>query len=787
MKMDDSELLSAILAREANSFGFGSGELAEQRATAIDRFLSRPYGDEQEGRSHAVSTDLRDTVMWVMPQLLRTFLAGDDIVRFEPVGPEDETQARIETDYLNHILLERNNAFMAFSAAFQDALLLGNGYAKVWWSVREDVLVERYQGKTDDEFAMLMQDPDVELEVADHQEYPDPSWVQMPPQMNPQTGQMMMPPPAPMLHDVTVRRIRPVEFAKFEAVPPEELYISRNARSANLQDVDFVQHRRKITISELREMGYDVPDDLAGWRDDITGIEKLSRDRFHDFSIDDDDGATDPASRMVTYCESYIRVDADGDGKAELRRVCHVASKILHNYETDFIPIVSFAAIPFAHRHHALGMYDLLKDVEQIKTTVIRQYLDGLRVSNNPRTAVDANRVHVDDLLTSRPNGIVRTMGSPSESIMPMPAIPTGPQAMEGLRWLESWRMDASGVSPAMAGAQGLDASALSKTATGISTQVTQALMRVEAIARSLADGVRELVLLLHAITLKHATRADKVRLKNQWVAVDPRNWVKRADLSVQVALGAGTKEIRVAQLQSMIAMQMQLLPIGVVTPDKIFNAVGRLANELGFRNADEFVSNPAQQQPKAPPPPDPLVAAQQIKSQTDLQLKQMDAQQKAQQAQMDVQVKQAELQAKVQADAQSAAADLELERVKIAQEAQTRIEVARIEAELKAQTALQIEQMKLANDLERTRAENAPSLEANEAITNMAMGHSQLAQVVAQANAALEELAAQMNRKANARIVRDGKGRVAGLVDGEGIAIATVQRDQNGRLSGMN
>jgi len=695
--MDDREILSAIAAREANAHGFGYGELADQRAEAIERFLAMPRGDEQEGRSGAVSTDLRDTVMWVMPQLLRTFLGGDEIARFEPVGPEDEQQARVETDYVNHILLERNNSFSAFSAAFQDALLLGNGYAKVWWHSSDDVLVERYQGKTDDELAMLMQDPSVE--VTEHSEYPDPDYVapQQPP-VDQMTGQPLPLPPPPNLHDVVLRRVRPIEYAKYEAVPPEELFIDRNARSSNLQDCTFLQHRRRMTLSDLREMGYDVPDDIAGWFDDEDfSQERQARDRFMDSANLDDGSGGDPASRVVMYCETYLRIDADGDGKAELRKVCHVASQILHNEEADVIPFVSFAAIPFAHRHHALGMYDLLKEVESIKTTVVRQYLDGLRVSNNPRTAVDANRVNLDDLLTSRPNGIVRTMGSPGESIMPMPAVPTGPQAMEGLRWLDTWRMDASGVSPAMAGAQGLDAKALNSTATGMSQQISQAMMRVEAIARSIADGVRELIQLLHGLTLKHATRADKVRLKNQWSVVDPRSWVKRTDLTVQIALGSGTREMRVAQLQSMIALQMQLLPTGVVTPMQLYNSASKLANELGYRNADEFVANPAMQPQKPPPPPDPLVQAQQIKTQGELQAKQMEAQQRAQISQVEVQQKAQEAQIRMQADSAKVERDAAIERERMQLEAQTRIEVAKIEAQIKADTQLQIERIRAA------------------------------------------------------------------------------------------
>lgn len=769
-RMSERELLAAIEQREQRSYGFASGELAEQRTAAIERFLSKPYGDELEGRSAAVSSDTRDTVLWIMPQLMRVFLGGDEITRFEPIGPEDEQGAKLETDYMNHIMLERNNSFQQFGAFLQDAALHGNGYAKVWWHTDSAVLVERYSGKTDDELAALMQDSDVE--VTEHTQYPDPDYVPMPDQAG------MVAPPT-NLHDVVVRRTKATEYARYEAVPPEEIYVDRAARSSCMQELAFVQHRRQLTVSELREMGYKIPDDIASWRGDNVerDDERDARDRFDEDYVEDDDGENDPASRRITYKETYLRIDADRDGKAELRKVCSVAKKILHDEETDCIPFVSFAAIPFAHRHHALGIYDLVKDIEKIRTNIIRQYLDGLRVQNNPRTAVNASRVNVDDLLTARPNGLVRVDGLPMENIMAMPVAPTGPQAMEGLQWLDQWKMDASGVSPYFQGGQSLDATSLNKTATGVSQLISQAQMRVEAIARSLADGVRELVQLLHGLTLKHATRADKARLKNQWVLIDPREWVKRDNVTVQVALGSGTKEMRAAQLQQMIALQMQLLPIGVVTPDRIYNSVARLANELGYRNADEFVSNPAEQPPQPPPPPDPIVQAQQIKTQGDLQKAQMEMQAQAGVDQRELGLKQAEMQQQA-----------ELERFK----AQLQMEQARFEAELKAQTQIQIAQItegikaQGAAESRRMDMEAAHSERERQGSSEAQMGG--MHETMMGMQSMVQALAAELTKLNQPRtIVRDQRGRVIGTATQGGEMVHSLDRDEMGRVAGVS
>lgn len=783
--MLESELISQIQAHEGRAYGWGDGVLAIARAEAIRRFLAKPYGNEQEGRSKIVSTDLRDTVLWIMPQVMRTLFASDQVCRFTPRGPEDEAAAKLETEYINYVMLERNNAYQAFAAFCQDALVSGNGYAKVWWDKRTDVQVEKYTHKSDDELAALMQDADVE--VVQHTAYPDPAFrppPQPPMAMDPATGQpVMLPmPAAPMLHDVVVRRTRAVEFARYEAVPPEEILIGAESRNQPLQDVDFVQHRREVSLSELRQMGYDVPDDIAdqfGDSDPRHSQEEIARNRFSSEYIPGaGDDAVGPAMRRVVYRETYLRVDFDGDGIGELRKVCHVGDTVLANDETDLIPIVSFVAIPFAHRHHGISHHELINDIAEARTEIMRAYLDGLKVNVRPRLAIDAARVNQNDLLVARPNGLVRTQGAPQESIMPLPVSDTGGMAMAGLQWLDAWRMDASGINQAMQSGQSVDAAALNRTALGMSQQLSMALARVENITRSLADGVRDLMLLMHAMTLKHSSKAEHVRLNNQWALIDPREWVKRADLTVTVALGSGTREMRAAQMQALVQQLQQLAPLGIVTPQNLYAAVSRLVNELGLRNADEFVTNPAQQPPAPPPPPDPIVQAQQIKSQADMQIEQARLQAKAQDDARQAQLEQQNASLKVEMAQREAQLKAELERYKAQLASESAIQVAKVKAEIEAQTALQVEELRL----------RAKGIDAgmSASMDEYRASIQDIGATVAQMAAAVESIAREAARKASGRIVRDARGRVAGLADETGTLITAVERDENGRIAGV-
>ncbi len=691
-RLTDDELLALIEAREGESYGYGDGELSEKRANALERFLGEPYGDEREGRSQVVATDLRDTVLWAMPQLMRVFLGGDELVRFDPRGPEDERQAKTETEYINWLALERNDSFQHFYTFIQDALLLGTGYAKVWWDESEDIQTETYFGKSDDELGMLLND--AEVEVVEHSEYPDPNGGGM--YLDPMAGPVQIPPQ--MLHDVKVKRLYRQECAKYAAVPPEELLVHKTVRTVSLQDASFVEHRRLVTLSELREMGYKVSDDDFTAEDWIDSEEESARNRFEDSDTVDGVDA-DPSMRRVLYREVYLRVDIDRDGIAELRKVCVANKKVLHNDEADCVPFAAFSPIIFGHRHHGLSFYDLLAEITQIKTALLRGMLDSNYLATSPRVAVDVNRVNLDDLLVSRPGGVIRVQGDPASATAPMITPDVGKTALSGIQYVDAWKQDASGINPYFQGGAMLDSQALNKTASGVSQLITQAQSRIEAVARSLSDGVRDLFLLLHQITLKNATRAEKIKLSNEWVPIDPREWVRRANLTVQVALGAGSKEMQTQQLQQLLAMQMQLLPVGMVKPENVFNTASRLTQAMGFRSPEEFWTDPSRQPPQ-PPPPDPRIEAEKIKAQATLQVKGAEMQAQAADDQRQFQIEQQRLQAEMQAEhvkvqmqaeleRYKAELDAQLEREKAAMQRETQLQIARMNAHTQRQANL--------------------------------------------------------------------------------------------------
>ncbi len=768
--LTDDELLSAVDAAEQEALGPTQSDITSDRADAVDRYLGKPYGDEQKGRSQVVSRDVSDTVEGVTANVVKPFISGDRIVQFDARGPEDEEQAEQETNYANFIALERNNGFIWLTAGVKDALLLRNGYLRCGWKKREDVMIETYEQLSDDEMAIIGQDMDVE--IVQHSEYPGPLMLPdmagQAPGTAPQAPGLAVPqaPPSPMLHDVKVRRKKPTEYVEIKPLPPDYILVSERHDEPSLQEADFVQYRPMVTISYLREQGYDIEDDITD-DDNSDGIEQAARQRFGTTGSPDEDATSDPARRLVRFKESYIRIDRDGDGIAELRRVCQVGKVLLADEETEIIPFACFTGVLMPHQHLGASIYDQIVDLARLKTALLRSFMDNKYLSNNGRTAANVNTVNIDDLLVSRPGGVVRVDGDPNAAIVPIITPDTGASALQGLEYLDTIRENRTGYTRQT---QGLSSDALStETLGGQMLQLTQSQLRLEMIARTIAEtGLRDTFAIVHALTLKHSTRPEKIRLQNKWVTVNPREWVRRADLSIAVGLGSGTAEQRFAKLMALAPLQQQAGAMGLAGPMEFFNLGEEIWKEAGYKNPERFIHGPAidpqtGQPQMPPPPPSPQEKVEQLR------------QQGAQQA----------LQAQMQFDGQAKQMDHGLEQQKIQMEAAAK--------QQEQQNALQIQAQNDARDDMRAEREHARSLQEMELeykfkYDEMAMKF-QFETQQKELDRQSQERTAMHTNETTARGKEEGNKHVAGLAQTIKQAMRTprkVVRGQDGRVSGV-
>ena len=657
MKLSDSEVLYRIEQEEQIAYGINDSALSDDRALAIDYYLGENFGNEVEGRSQVISMDVQDTIESALPQLLKVFVSGDKVVEFSPKGPEDQEAAEQESDYINHVVMEKNEGYKVFYVWFKDALMSKNGYVKVFYEEVKEVDEEEYTGLTDGQLSMLVQGDNVE--VLNHTAYPDPSF---PAELNQQAMMMqemgMPAPQVPMLHDVKIKVTETKDKICIENVAPENMMISVDTSSPSLFDSRFVQHR-EIMSRDAAAAAFGISkskmDGIFAETNEAYQLEAIARDIYDE----EYDRVVEGSNILVR--DTYLRVDN------ELMRYVVIGNTIVLKEKADIIPFACITPMIMPHRHIGRSYSDLTMDIQLIKSTLLRGQLDNMYLANNGRYAI-SSRVNLDDMLTSRPGGIVRVEGEPGSAIMPLSHPPLPASSFGMVEYMDSMKEKRTGVT---AYNQGLDSNSLNKTATGIQQVMNASQQRLELVARTFAEtGVKDLFKLVHRLVRTQYTKPDIIRLRNKWVDVDPREWKNRNDLTISVGLGAGNKDQQLTHLMAIINMQKEALPAGITSPDKIYNALAKLTQNAGFKNPEEFWTNPAE---------NPQGQQQDKPSETEMAI------------QGQLAIEQQKAQAQLQQEQVRSQNDILIEREKIAAQA----ELERFKAQLKAETDLAIAQIK--------------------------------------------------------------------------------------------
>ena len=637
-KVTEEELVARIRGEITDSLGYGD-VLSQQRELAMEYYYGLPFGNEVAGRSQYVDSTVQDTIEWIKPSLMRVFASGDDMVKFNPTGPEDVEMAKQATDYVNYVFTKQNPGWEILYNWFTDALLSKNGIVKVWWSEEDNWNREEYTGLTDMELDALINEEDVE--VIAHTPYieaqPDDAGVEY---------------TSTELHDIVIKRLNSRGSIKIENVPPSEFLINREAK--NIQDARFVCHRVRKTLSELREMGYEFDDDELGDSEDdqieFSG-ERQARYQFDNSSnYDIGFGATgasnEPALREYWLHENFVKTDYDGDGIAELRKVCTVGSTVLANEPIDSIPFISLCPIRIPHKFFGLSVADQVESLQLIKSTLMRNLMDNIYNQNFGRYAVLEGQANLDDLLTQRPGGVVRVK-SPN-AVTPLATPSLEPYSFQMLEYLDGIRESRSGVSK---NTQGLNDNALTShtTATAVAQVMTASQARVELIARNFAEtGVKELMSTIYELLQKNQDTETVIGIRGTWVPIRPSEWLDKYDCTVSVGLGHGNRDQQLMHLSQLIQFATQALSggLGIVNEQNLYNIGAQVIKNMGFVNVQDFLTDPSQQQ--EPNAKEQAMASETQIKQKELEIKMAEMQIKAQKLQLEQAALQVETQLKV-------------------------------------------------------------------------------------------------------------------------------------------
>jgi hypothetical protein len=681
--MSDAELASLLGQFATQAVGEEWGEVAAQQQRAIDYYYHRmPDLPAQEGASGVVADTVQVTVDDAMAEVLKPFVSAEDFASFAPVGPEDGPQAEQATAYVNYVLHADNPGFLILHNWFKDALLTKLGVVKVWWK-DSATLVHR---RVDAMGLLALREDQTYAGETDHG---DGSW--------------------------SVALMQADGRAVVDCIPPEEFRISPFARS--IEEAVYSAHApSNVTRSDLVEMGYDreLVYGLPGWTS-AGGEDGRRNARYHDENA----GGTSPAlgtphasQEVVAFREEYIRVDYDGDGIAELRKVHRVGDVILLNEPVDDNPFALLCPKPMPHKVYGLSLADDTLELQKIDTVLWRQTLDNLYKSNNPRPIIGeaAERQDgstLDSLADTAPGAAVYARMPEALSFMEVPF--TADRSFPMMQLIETKRTARTGF---QSSGHGLDRDVLDKSRTMTATQAAlvedKANSRAEMIARIFAEtGVKRLMKLILKTLVTYQPRERVIRLRNQWVAVDPRGWDPDMDLIVQVGLGVGNRQDQIAQAQALLEVMNRVgsTPFApLVRIENVYAGLKRFVQAIGARNVDEFLTDPARiaPSPPQPSPPDPAL----VKAEAQAHAQAAELQLRQQQAALELELTRQQSAAKLELEREKAASEIRLAHARMLAEIALERERMGLDAELRqpadAEDAVPIQEMRDGGDLDK-------------------------------------------------------------------------------------
>jgi len=659
-EMSDEDYQAAISSGIEAAENYVDTELSPDREEAARYYRGERFGNEVEGRSQVVMTEVRDTVLSVMPALLRVFCGSTDAVEFINSEATPVEQADHQTAYVNHIIHKDNDGFMIFYSAFKDALLRRTGIFTWWHEEKEVVEREVLTGLDENAYAMLLLEKEESSSESEHVEYdvevlderPDTTAPEESPDLLAQGGMgdpldpMSQPEPAPQsfIRDVVVLRRTLRKRHRVDAVPPEE-FICTPIASSDIDIFPLVGRRQWKTIGELVAIGHDeekIREAIGGTGGSpsdalSTNGERLDRDggAVADRLFDPGFSDVDEASEWVKYCEVYVLIDKDGDGIIERRKICTVGSsnEIIYDEITDeMVPFATICPDPEGHSPFGYSLADQTMDMQEIQSEMMRGVLDSLAESIFGRTAIVEGQVNIDDALSNARDQLIRTKSLNAIQTLSNPF--NGQNAIPVMDYLNNVKARRTGMTMAPSG---LKADVLQSTSTdAVNAVVETSQERAEMIARIFAEtGVKRLFRGLLKQVVRHQDQKRTIRLRGKPTSVDPRTFNVELDLDTNVGLGRGNGAKRIGALQMILGQQKEVYQAygptnPIVTLFHISNTVEDLVREVGFNDVSRYMKpitadeadklrQQAEQAPKTPTPEELLYKAQSERTQADL------------------------------------------------------------------------------------------------------------------------------------------------------------------------
>lgn len=626
-KIDEEYLAKIINSELSSAVSWSGSDLADEQESNLDYYYGSKFGNEEAGFSQVVTRDVLETVEGILPDLMKIFTSGDQVVEFDAVGPHDEDQVQIEGQYINHIFMNRGNGYKVLYDWFKDALLMKNGIIKVGWDSKEQVQFREYQGLNQAEFDVL-EKGESEEEFYLGSNYTIDSYEKY--KIDDVT-----------YYDCRIKIVRQRGIPIVECIPSEEFRIKE--RSTSIKDAKFVAHVTNKTVGELMEEGYDEEDleSTSSYYD----YSSVADSRFQNPSEQTWAGRGDQGGneyeREVLHAECWIKCYDEDSNKVKLYHCIQIGTKCIEYEEVDRVPLISLSPIMMPHKFTGIAVADLVRDIQEIRSTVFRQMLDNLALQNSGRYTAVEGQVNLQDLIDNRIGGIIRQKMPGAVGRLDTPDL--SQFTIPVLEQLDLQKENRTGVSRMTAG---LDQSALSshQTAAAVNQVMTAAQGKILLIARNFAEtGVKELFLELYNLIREYQTTPDLVPINGRYALVNPEEWIERYDVHVTVGIGNGNKDQQLFHLSQIGQMldSVKNSEFGyLITADNVVHLVNEFIKNSGYKNPEKFISSPAKvQKPEQQPSPEQIQAqAAMMNAQTNQAKVQGEMQEKGQRLQLDAQ-----------------------------------------------------------------------------------------------------------------------------------------------------
>ncbi len=597
--LDEKEITSII----SNELRFSTGIV--NLAESLDYYLGNPRGDEVEGRSEVVSQDVGDVIEWILPQVMKNLLQPGEVVTFDPIGPEDEEQAELESFYVHDALLKQNNGYLEIQQIVKDALMQRNGILKVYSNDRPQYNLQFAQPQDELQAQILhaqIQASGGEIIATDEE-----------------TGEIVF--KQPFVDN------RP----KVYSVAPEDFQLNMDHNSVDLRGARFQCEIITKTASDWLALGYDqeIIDDVLG------NYAYTATHRQYRFGAQDEplvvpvNPMTDDSQRIITCGECYVRLDLYECGIATLYKALVVlngtgasihATHLLELQPVDMPPYIGVTAILMTHKFQGLSIYDRLKSIQDQMTALLRSNLDNIYYTNNGRLQVQENLVNMDDLLYSVPGGLVRVKQIGAVTPIETPQI--GQNAFSMMEHLQNVRTGRTGVTPE-------GAVQPHKVGDRVGSEAINNIMTAkEELVGLMIRNFAELLMAPACLRLRDLLRAtvtttEQYKLRGTWKQTNPSQWPERTKTTIRCGTGSGDKTFKITALSQIIQYQQTALQMPgqtLVSPLNVYKALDELSKAFGLTGAARYFMDPQS--------PDGQAFAQQVQQQMQQQQQQQMQQQ---------------------------------------------------------------------------------------------------------------------------------------------------------------